>query len=131
MIMPSQSMGLYSDSPTIVSVVASTVNDKERIQSQLKSMARAMHAHPPPWGAYVAATVLGDSVVHNAWCVSTSAGGFFPLGTDELGYARLLEVKAMSERLRSIREKLYDQLTNKLKTPGNWTHFRKSQGMFR
>ncbi len=60
-------MGLYADSPTIVSVVASNVGDKERIESQLKSMARAMYAHPPPWGACVAAGILGDSVVHKAW----------------------------------------------------------------
>jgi aspartate aminotransferase len=37
----------------------------------------------------------------------------------------------MSDRLRSIREKLYDYLTHKLRTPGVWTHFRGSRGMYR
>lgn len=37
----------------------------------------------------------------------------------------------MSDRLRSIREKLYDYLTHKLRTPGVWDHFRGSRGMYR
>lgn len=39
------------------------------------------------------------------------------------------EIKAMSGRLRSVREKLYDVLTNKLKTPGSWLHIKRSSGM--
>jgi hypothetical protein len=35
----------------------------------------------------------------------------------------------MSDRLRSIREKLYDYLTHKFRTPGIWTHFRGSRGV--
>src|SRR4051812_30347085 len=90
-------MGLYSDSPTIVSVLASTVNDRERIQSQLKSMARAMHAHPPPWGAYVAATVLGDPIVHNAWLV------IWPLPLCGLAFDQsLLTGCSKSRRCRSV-----------------------------
>jgi aspartate/tyrosine/aromatic aminotransferase len=43
---------------------------------------------------------------------------------------RLNEIKAMSDRLRSVREKLYDLLANKLKTPGNWIHLKKSAGLY-
>jgi aspartate/tyrosine/aromatic aminotransferase len=62
-------MGLYSDSPSIVSIVANAHADKDRIESQLKHMARAMHSHPPPWGAHVAATILGTESVYNNWQV--------------------------------------------------------------
>jgi hypothetical protein len=43
---------------------------------------------------------------------------------------RLAEIKAMADRLRSVREKLYDLLANKLKTPGSWFHLKRSTGMF-
>ena len=43
---------------------------------------------------------------------------------------RLVEIKAMSDRLRSVREKLYDLLATKFKTPGTWSHIKKSVGMY-
>ena len=36
----------------------------------------------------------------------------------------------MAGRLRSVREKLYDMLTNKLKTPGTWSHFKRGTGLY-
>lgn len=36
----------------------------------------------------------------------------------------------MSLRLKSVREKLFNLLTNKLNTPGTWTHFRYGAGMY-
>lgn len=38
-------------------------------------------------------------------------------------------MKAMAGRLRSVREKLFDVLANKLKTPGTWLHIKRSTGM--
>jgi aspartate aminotransferase len=102
-------MGLYSDSPTIISVVANASADKPRIESQLRAISRTMHAHPPSWGAHVAANILGNETALTNWSQ---------------------EVKAMADRLKSIRDKLFDQLTNRLKTPGNWSHIRKTQGMY-
>ena len=43
---------------------------------------------------------------------------------------RLTEIKAMSDRLRSVRDKIYDLLANKFKTPGNWIHLKRSVGMY-
>ena len=37
----------------------------------------------------------------------------------------------MANRIIVLREKLYDILTNELKTPGNWDHIVKQIGMFR
>ncbi|KAJ9098177.1 hypothetical protein QFC21_004506 [Naganishia friedmannii] len=102
-------MGLYIDSPSILSIVAHSHQEKLRIESQMRHVARTLHSHPGPLGAHIAAGILNDSQMYRSW---------------------LKEIKAMSDRLRSIREKLYDYLTNKLQTPGVWTHFRGSRGMY-
>ena len=44
--------------------------------------------------------------------------------------ARLNEIKAMSGRLKSVRDKLYDLIVNKFKTPGNWIHIKRAHGMY-
>ena len=41
------------------------------------------------------------------------------------------EVKGMADRIISMREKLYNSLTNDLKTPGQWGHVKSQIGMFR
>ncbi|WVR08207.1 hypothetical protein IAU60_005254 [Kwoniella sp. DSM 27419] len=102
-------MGLYADSPSIVSVVTQNAEDRDRVDSQLRSVARGMWFHPSPWGAQVAHQLLSDQRLYPAW---------------------LAEIKAMSDRLRSVREKLYDLLTNKLKTPGSWFHLKRASGMY-
>lgn len=40
------------------------------------------------------------------------------------------DVKTMSGRIIEMREVLYDHLTNKLKTPGDWKHITNQIGMF-
>ncbi|KAK6908754.1 hypothetical protein L486_01602 [Kwoniella mangroviensis CBS 10435] len=102
-------MGLYGDSPSIVSIVTQNAEDRDRVDSQLRSVARGMWFHPSPWGAQVAHQILSDAKLYPAW---------------------LAEIKAMSDRLRSVREKLYDLLANKLKTPGSWIHLKRASGMY-
>ncbi|WWC65708.1 uncharacterized protein I303_108329 [Kwoniella dejecticola CBS 10117] len=102
-------MGIYADSPAIVSIITQNVEDRDRVDSQLRSVARGMWFHPSPWGAQVAHQILSDAKLYPAW---------------------LAEIKAMSDRLRSVREKLYDLLANKLKTPGSWIHLKRASGMY-
>ncbi|WVF68585.1 hypothetical protein IAT40_003354 [Kwoniella sp. CBS 6097] len=102
-------MGLYADSPSIVSIVTQNAEDKDRVDSQLRAVARGMWFHPSPWGALVAHQILSDAKLFPAW---------------------LAEIKAMSDRLRSVKEKLFDLLTNKLKTPGTWLHLKRASGMY-
>jgi aspartate aminotransferase len=40
------------------------------------------------------------------------------------------DVKTMSGRIIEMREALYDQLVNKLHTPGDWKHITSQIGMF-
>lgn len=102
-------MGLYSDSPAVVSIPTPSPEDRDRVDSQLRSLARAMYFHPPAWGAHLAHAVLSDKKLYPAW---------------------LNEIRAMSDRLRSVREKLHDVLVNKLKTPGSWAYLKRASGMY-
>lgn len=102
-------MGLYADSPAIVSVATQNTDDRERVDSQLRNIARALYYHPPAWGARIAHTVFSDARVYKVW---------------------LSEINALAVRLKSVRDKLYEVLTNKLKTPGNWAHIKRASGMY-
>jgi aspartate aminotransferase len=68
-----------------------------------------MYFHPPLWGAQLAHMVLSDAKLYPSW---------------------LAELRAMADRLRSVREKLFDMITNKLKTPGDWSHIKLATGMY-
>lgn len=63
----SQAMGLYIDSPSIVSVVCNSHQEKLRIDSQLRHVARTLHSHPGPLGAHIAAGILNDSQMYRSW----------------------------------------------------------------
>ncbi|KLT39975.1 PLP-dependent transferase [Cutaneotrichosporon oleaginosum] len=102
-------MGLYADSPAIMSVATQNTNDRDRVDSQLRNIARALYYHPPAWGARLAHIVLSDVRVNKVW---------------------LSEVHALAMRLKSVREKLYELLANKFKTPGNWEHIKRASGMY-
>ena len=122
-------MGIYSDSPAILSVAAHSTETKERIDSQLRAAAAGMYLHPSPWGAHVVHALLSDPKLFTAWFVflPSSVSASYPKITLRF---RLAEIKAMSDRLRSVREKLYDVVANKLKTPGSWLHIKRSTGMY-
>ncbi|WVQ75136.1 hypothetical protein IAR50_004745 [Cryptococcus sp. DSM 104548] len=102
-------MGLYADSPSVVSIVVRSPQDKARVEGQLRSVARGMWAHASPWGARIAEQILTDAKLHPAW---------------------LNEIGKMSKRLVSARGKIYQILTDKLKTPGDWEHIKKGSGMY-
>ncbi|TYJ57880.1 hypothetical protein B9479_001490 [Cryptococcus floricola] len=102
-------MGLYADSPSIVSIVVRSPQDKAKVEGQLRSVARGMWAHSSPWGARIAEQILTDAKLHPAW---------------------LNEIGKMSKRLISARGKIFQILTDKLKTPGDWEHIKKGTGMY-
>jgi aspartate aminotransferase len=60
-------MGIYADSPSIVSLVTQSEQVKARVESQLRTIARTLHSHPSPWGAFVATAILSDAKLHPAW----------------------------------------------------------------
>jgi aspartate/tyrosine/aromatic aminotransferase len=116
-------MGIYTDSPSIVSVVVKNMDEKAKVDSQLRVIAREMYLHPSPWGAHVVHAILSNPKLYTAWYVFSSSLG-------RLLIHRLNEIKAMADRLRSVRDKLFDVIANKLKTPGQWLHIKRATGMY-
>lgn len=60
-------MGLYADSPSILSIATQNTIDRDRINSQLRALARSMYLHPPLWGAQLAHMVLSDPKLYPSW----------------------------------------------------------------
>jgi aspartate/tyrosine/aromatic aminotransferase len=60
-------MGLYADSPSILSIATQNTIDRDRINSQLRALARSMYLHPPLWGAQLAHMVLSDPNLYPSW----------------------------------------------------------------
>ena len=60
-------MGIYTDSPSIVSVVVRNGDEKDRVNSQLRSLARETYSHPSPWGAHVVHSILSSPKLYSAW----------------------------------------------------------------
>ena len=104
-----KNMGLYGERVGAFSLVTASPEEKARVDSQLKIVIRPMYSNPPLHGARIASTILGDQALNSQW-----EG----------------EVKGMADRIISMRETLYNTLTNDLKTPGEWSHIKSQIGMF-
>ncbi|XP_031487369.1 aspartate aminotransferase, cytoplasmic-like [Nymphaea colorata] len=103
-----KNMGLYGERVGALSIVVKSNAVAVRVESQLKLVIRPMYSNPPIHGASIVATVLGNSEMYNQWTV---------------------ELKAMADRIISMRQKLFDALRER-GTPGDWSHIIKQIGMF-
>ncbi|KAI1102514.1 aminotransferase class I and II [Jackrogersella minutella] len=103
-----KSMGLYGERIGLVSFVTRCTETARTMSSILENVQRATVSNPPAYGARIAATVLGTPEIADQWSK---------------------DLITMSGRVKSMRHRLYDELTN-LHTPGDWTHLIKQTGMF-
>ncbi|KAL3687952.1 hypothetical protein R1sor_014261 [Riccia sorocarpa] len=103
-----KNMGLYGERVGALSIVVTDPAVAVRVESQLKLVIRPMYSNPPAYGAAIAATILSNKALFEEWKV---------------------ELKAMAERIISMRHQLFDALAAR-KTPGNWTHILDQIGMF-
>ncbi|CAK7337418.1 unnamed protein product [Dovyalis caffra] len=103
-----KNMGLYGERVGALSIVCKTADVASRVESQLKLVIRPMYSNPPIHGASIVATILKDRDMFNEWTV---------------------ELKAMADRIISMRQQLFDALSAK-GTPGDWSHIIKQIGMF-
>ena len=78
------------------------------VNSILENVQRATVSSPPIYGAQIAAAVLGTPGISEQWAE---------------------DLIIMSSRIKSIRQKLYEELV-RLETPGDWSHIIKQSGMF-
>jgi aspartate aminotransferase, chloroplastic len=80
-----------------------------RVKSQLKRIARPMYSNPPIHGARIVAHVVGNPEFFGEW-------------KDEM--------EMMAGRIKSVRQKLYDNLISKEKSGKDWSFILKQIGMF-
>lgn len=91
--------------PPISSVSPSII----RVKSQLKRLARPMYSNPPVHGARIVANVVGDPNLFSEWKE---------------------EMKIMAGRIKNVRQRLYENLTQKDKSGKDWSFILKQIGMF-
>ncbi|ROT38593.1 aspartate aminotransferase [Sodiomyces alkalinus F11] len=103
-----KNMGLYGERVGAFSVVASSPEERARIDSQIKILVRPMYSNPPVHGARIAAEILTTPALYDQW---------------------LAEVKGMADRIITMRALLKQNL-EKLGSAHDWSHITSQIGMF-
>ncbi|KAJ4806561.1 Aspartate aminotransferase [Rhynchospora pubera] len=103
-----KNMGLYGERVGALSIVCKSADVAGKVESQLKLVIRPMYSNPPLHGASIVATILRSPELYHEWTV---------------------ELKAMADRIISMRQELFNALQAK-GTPGDWSHIIKQIGMF-
>ncbi|KAI1370859.1 aspartate aminotransferase [Hypoxylon crocopeplum] len=103
-----KNMGLYGERTGLVTYITKTSQTARTMDSILENCQRATVSNPPAYGAKIAAAVLGTPEIAEQW---------------------VKDLITMSSRIRSMRQKLFDELT-RLKAPGDWSHIVQQSGMF-
>lgn len=96
----SKNFGLYGERIGVLHVVTRNRNTAGRVEAVLKKMHRAEITSTPSFGARVIATIMQEPALHEQW---------------------LRDLESMSSRMKDMRKRLYDELTER-ETPGNWGH---------
>ena len=104
----SKNLSLYGERVGGLSVVCPNSEEAELVLGQLKFNVRRIYSSPPAHGAYITADVMNSADLYQQW-------------TDE--------VYAMRDRIRSMRQKLYDALSTKMPNK-DFSYFIKQRGMF-
>jgi aspartate aminotransferase, mitochondrial len=103
-----KNFGLYGERIGCFSAVCIDTDEKDRVLSQIKILARPMYSNPPLYGSKIVSTVLNTPALYQQW---------------------LKDVKTMADRIIVMRS----ELVNTLKKSGStrdWSHITKQIGMF-
>lgn len=103
-----KNMGLYGERVGAFSIVCADQEEKNRVESQIKILVRALYSNPPIHGARIVSQILGDDTMRNQW---------------------LGEVKSMANRIITMRTLLKKELEN-LGSKHDWSHITNQIGMF-
>ncbi|XP_043494293.1 aspartate aminotransferase, mitochondrial [Polistes fuscatus] len=103
-----KNMGLYGERVGAFSLITSSKQEAAAVMSQLKIIIRPMYSNPPISGARIVSEILGNPELKKEW---------------------LCDVKAMADRIISVRTKLRENL-EKLGSSRNWEHITDQIGMF-
>jgi aspartate aminotransferase len=88
--------------------VCETVEEKKKVDSQVKILVRPLYSNPPVHGARIASEILNDPALNKQW---------------------LGEVKDMADRIITMRALLKENL-EKLGSKHDWSHITSQIGMF-
>ncbi|KAI3822378.1 hypothetical protein L1987_09967 [Smallanthus sonchifolius] len=105
----SKNLGLYAERVGAINVLCSSADAAVRVKSQMKRIARPMYSNPPVHGARIVANVVGNPDFFKGWKE---------------------EMEMMAGRIKSVRQKLYDNLSAKDKSGKDWSFILKQIGMF-
>lgn len=103
-----KAFGLYGERVGILCVTSQSAGVTQRIERQMKLLARAETGAMPAFGATIVENVLGDKELKKVW-------------KDD--------VKGIAQQLSSRRVRLRRKLED-LETPGHWGHVTRQSGMF-
>ncbi|HFC8512766.1 TPA: aromatic amino acid transaminase [Neisseria subflava] len=104
----SKNLSLYGERVGGLSVVCPNKEEAELVFGQLKFTVRRIYSSPAAHGAYIASDVMNSEELRALW---------------------ENEVYAMRDRIRAMRQKLYDVLTDKIPNR-DFSYFIKQRGMF-
>ena len=104
----SKNLSLYGERVGGLSTVCPNKEEAELVFGQLKFTVRRIYSSPAAHGAYIASDVMNSEELRALW---------------------ENEVYAMRDRIRAMRQKLYDVLTAKIPNR-NFRYFIKQRGMF-
>lgn len=103
-----KNFGLYGQRVGALSFICSDPDEKARVVSQLKVIARPMYSNPPLAGARIVDTILSRPELKKLW---------------------FEEIQVMANRIASMRQALVDNL-KKAGSPHDWSHITQQRGMF-
>ncbi|KAI0466052.1 pyridoxal phosphate-dependent transferase [Xylaria cf. heliscus] len=103
-----KNMGLYGERVGAFSILGADVEEKKRLDSQIKILVRPLYSNPPIHGARIAAQILNTPELYKQW---------------------LGEVKQMADRIITMRALLKDNLET-LGSKHDWSHITSQIGMF-
>ncbi|NOL48768.1 aromatic amino acid transaminase [Pelistega europaea] len=104
----SKNLSLYGERVGGLSVVCPNAEEAKLVLGQLKAGVRRVYSSPPAHGGYIVANVMNDTTLFAQW-------------TDE--------VAQMRDRIKAMRQRLYEALTAKV-PHRNFDYFIKQRGMF-
>lgn len=104
----SKNLSLYGERIGGLSVVSPSREEAELVLGQLKFTVRRIYSSPPAHGAFIAAAVMNSAKLFAQW---------------------QSEVANMRERIKIMRQRLFDILTEKLPHK-DFSYFTKQRGMF-
>ena len=103
-----KNFGLYGERIGTISVVCKDIEEKDKVLSQLKKLARAMYSNPPVYGARLVNEILSDNILKQQWTT---------------------ECKAMADRIILMRSALRSKIES-LGSIKKWNHITEQIGMF-